>query len=399
MRIALVSTPFVAVPPKEYGGTELVVSELAEGLIARGHEVTVFATGDSRTSAELRYLYPQAQWPPNAVIDMDHVSWAFREIAAGGFDLIHAHSAVALALARLLPEIPLVYTLHHPRDESLSALYSHVPEAHYVAISEDQRRREVPLPRCEVIHHGLDPARYEWRERAGDYVCFVGRLSRVKGPHTAIDVAARAGVPIRVAGSIHKEDDGPAFAEQEVLPRLSQPHVEYLGPIGMAVKVPLLRDARALLAPIEWNEPFGLILIEAMLSGCPVVAFPRGSVPELVEEGITGFIVQSAEEMAELIRPGGVLDRFDRALCRARAAERFSRDRMVVEHEHLYRRILAERSARQPAARAEASQPLARRRWGSPRSPLVEAARGVQRVAGPETGRSSRRLQSMNEPS
>ncbi len=200
-----------------------------------------------------------------------------------------------------------------------------------------------------MIHHGLDPSRFEWTATPRGYVCFIGRFARVKGPHTAIDVAERAGVPIRVAGEVHSVDR--AFAEREVIPRLARPHVAYVGCIGVQAKVPLLCDARALLAPIEWNEPFGLVLIEAMLSGCPVVAFPRGSVPELVDPGVTGFIVRDADEMTEAIRPGGVLDDFDRLRCRERAVERFGRDRMVADHERLYARIVAAAAeARAPAA-------------------------------------------------
>lgn len=337
MRIAMISTPFLAVPPRDYGGTELVVHELVEGLIDRGHELTLFATGDSRTRAELRSLYPQAHWPPGPLVDLNHVSWALKHAASRAFDVIHVHSAVGLSVGRLLPDARLVYTLHHARDEPLSAFYRYHPDVQYVAISEDQRSREIPLPRCEVIHHGLDASRYEWAERAGDHVAFVGRLAQVKGPHTAIDAAGRAGVPIRVAGEVHSVDA--EFGRREVMPRLTLPHVSYLGTVGMAAKVPLLRDARALLAPIEWNEPFGLILIEAMLCGCPVVAYPRGSVPELVEPGVTGFVVRDEEELVETIRPGGVLDAFDRTRCRERAVARFSRDVMVDAHERLYRRM------------------------------------------------------------
>jgi glycosyltransferase involved in cell wall biosynthesis len=335
MRIAMISTPFVAVPPRDYGGTELVVHELVEGLRQRGHQVTLFATGDSRTSAELRSLYAQAQWPPEMLTDVNHVSWAFQRAVAGDFDVIHAHSAVALALTRLVPEIPLVYTLHHERDERLSAFYRYFPDAYHVAISRDQQQREVPLENCQVIHHGLNPADYAWRDGAEGYVCFVGRFAPVKGAHTAIDVAREAGVPIRVAGDVHHVDR--EYGEREIAPRLTLPHVSYLGRIGMHLKVPLLRDARALLAPIEWNEPFGLILIEAMLSGCPVVAYRKGSVPELVEPGITGFIAQSAEEMVDLIRPGGAVDQLDRRRCRERATERFGRERMARQHESWYR--------------------------------------------------------------
>jgi glycosyltransferase involved in cell wall biosynthesis len=334
MRIAMISTPFLAVPPRDYGGTELVVHELVEGLVERGHQVTLFATGDSCTSAELRSLFLGPEWPPTELTDLNHVSWAFARIAEGDYDLVHAHTSAALAMSRLLPDLPLVYTLHHCRVEALSEFYCHFPDAQYVAVSADQQRREIPLPHCTVIHHGLDPSPYAWTERPADYVCFVGRFSRGKGPHTAIDAAARAGLPILIAGVTHAPDQ--TFARAELEPRLLLPHVTYLGPVGAAEKVPLLRDARALLAPIDWDEPFGLILIEAMLSGCPAVAFSRGSVPELVEPGITGFVVNNLEEMVAVIRPGGPLDGFDRRRCRARALQRFSRTRLVLDYERVY---------------------------------------------------------------
>jgi glycosyltransferase involved in cell wall biosynthesis len=232
----------------------------------------------------------------------------------------------------------MVYTLHHARDDELSAFYRYFAEPTYVAISHDQRRREVPLHDVQVIHHGLDPARYRCTQRSlGDYVCFIGRYAQVKGPHTAIDVASQAGVRISLAGEVHPPDE--TWAHVQLCPRLAQPHVTEMGPIGIAAKASLLTHARALLAPIEWHEPFGLILIEAMLSGCPVVAFPMGSVPELVEDGLTGFIAASREHMVQLIRPGGAADRFDRVRCRQRAIERFSADRMVDDHVALYERV------------------------------------------------------------
>jgi glycosyltransferase involved in cell wall biosynthesis len=349
MRIAVVSTPFVNVPPCRYGGTEFVISELVEGLVARGHDVTLFATGDSHTTARLRYLYGQAQWPPNILHDINHTTWALHQVQRGSYDLVHVHSAGALAFRRWAPQLPLVYTLHHVRDETLSAFYAHFPDVCYVASSADQARREIPLPQVRVIHHGLDPAHFEWTSRPADYVCFVGRFAPIKGPHLAIDAAALAGVPIRVAGEAHDVDR--EFGEREMKPRLARTHVTYLGEIGMAEKVPLLRDARALLAPISWDEPFGLALIEAMLSGCPVVAFPRGSVPELVEPGLTGFVANDLEEMVELIRPGGAVDRFDRRRCRERAAERFSRAHMVLEYERLYQELLSPARRLNPTTR------------------------------------------------
>lgn len=334
MRIALVSTPFVAVPPRDYGGTELVVYELAEGLVAHGHEVVLFATGDSRTSATLEWLLPQASWPPDGLTAVNHCSWALARIAQGGFDVVHVHTAEALALSRLIPGIPMVYTVHHERDEQCSAYYPFFPDVYYAAISERQRQLEVPLPHSRTIHHGLDPARYAGDTTAGDYVCFIGRLSQPKGPDVAMDVAERAGVPIVVAGAIHAEDQPPGFAAREVEPRLGRPHVHYVGKVGMERKSEVLRGARALLMPLAWEEPFGLIMVEAMLCGCPVIAFPRGSAPELIEEGVTGFLVPDADAMVEAIR--GALDGFDREACRARAAERFSRDRMVRDYVEWY---------------------------------------------------------------
>lgn len=221
MRIALISTPFAAVPPKGYGGTELLVYELAEGLIARGHDVTVYATGDSRTTAELRALYRESCWPPDPFCDLNHVSWAFRDLVARRFDVVHAHSTTALALGRLLPDIPLVYTIHHDEQRRISDYYRSFPEVWYVAISADQRARQAPLPRLTTIHHGLDPSRFRWTATRGDYACFIGRLAREKGPHTAIDVAAWAGVPIHVAGAVHPPDV--EFARAEVEPRLTLP--------------------------------------------------------------------------------------------------------------------------------------------------------------------------------
>ena len=352
MHLAVVSTPFLSTPPKDYGGTELVVSDLVEGLVERGHSVMLYATGDSHTTAELRALYPEAQWPPDPLCDVDHVTWALQQATEAGVELVHVNSMAALAAARLCPGLRVVYTIHHSHEPSLSAFYARFPEVQYVAISADQRSREPELARCRVIHHGLDPERYAQSEEPGDYVCFVGRFAPEKGLHTAIDAAALAGVPIRVAGQVHPPYR--SYAERELVGRLSAPHVQYLGAVGMAQKIPLLRDARALLAPIAWDEPFGLILIEAMLSGCPVVAFPRGSVAELVEPGTTGFVVESMEEMAAVIAPGGPVDRMSRRACRIRAAERFSRDRLVADHERLYTSVLAGRERRGRSATAAA---------------------------------------------
>jgi glycosyltransferase involved in cell wall biosynthesis len=341
MRIAMISTPFIPVPPRDYGGTELVVHELTEGLLQRGHQVVLYATADSRTRGPLQALYAEARWPPEPLADLNHVSWALREAAERDFDLVHAHSASALALARLASHLPLVYTLHHAAEPTLSDYYRYFPEVTFVAISADQARRE-PGARAEaVIHHGLDPTAYRWTTRPREYVCFLGRFAPEKGLHTAIDAAGRVGVPILVAGETHPV--GRQYYEREIVPRLGARHVRLLGPAGPSEKARLLRDARALLAPIAWEEPFGLVMIEAMLSGCPVVAFARGSVPELVETGVTGFAVHTVEEMARAIRPGGPVDRLDRRQIRELAVHRFGRDRRVDGYERLYRRVVRHR--------------------------------------------------------
>lgn len=334
LRIAMVSTPFIPVPPRDYGGTELIVHELVEGLLDRGHQVTLFATGDSQTRATLLALYDEAIWPPEPFAELDHVSWAMRQVAKGGYDVVHAHSPSALALGRVAHRPPLVYTVHHAQEAPLSRYYAGFPEVEFVAISRDQCRRETGPESCTVVHHGLDARRYQWRDRPDSYVCFVGRLAREKGPVTAVDAATRAGIPIQVAGAIHPPDR--AYCEAKVLPRLSAPGVTWLGPIGMDRKAPLLRDARALLAPVEWNEPFGLIVIEALLSGCPVAGFGRGSLPELIEDGVTGFLASSEDDMVELIRPGGPVDALDRRRIREIAIRRFDRARMVADYERVY---------------------------------------------------------------
>lgn len=184
MRIALISTPFVACPPANYGGTELIAYQLAEGYIKRGHDVVLYATGDSRTSANLRYRFERAVWPPSPLIEVEHVSHAMHDILRQSrpFDVIHAHSAIALQMARFVPEVPFVYTVHHRREANLTQLYQQHPEASYVFISERQRSLEEPLAQSTVIHHGLPPETYPFSAEPADYLAFLGRFAPYKGP-------------------------------------------------------------------------------------------------------------------------------------------------------------------------------------------------------------------------
>ena len=325
----MVSTPFVAVPPRGYGGTELVVFELVRGLEACGHEVTLFATGDS-SARDLRYVYRDPVWPPEPDAEVYHCAAAARSIARGRFDVVHAHAASMLTLPGDLGA-PLVYTVHHDHQERLTNLYLRRPATHFVAISRRQAELERPLA-CRVVHHGLDPARYPAGDGAGGYALFLGRLSPGKGPDAAIAAARAAGLPIHVAGEIHRADGGAGWAER-LATALAGPGVFHVGQVGGERKAKLLGGARALLMPLRWEEPFGLVMIEAMLSGTPVIAFPRGAAPELVEHGVTGFIAGDVEEMAAILAQ---LARFDRAACRRRAQARFGAARMVRDYLSVY---------------------------------------------------------------
>ena len=339
MRIALVSSCAVSVPPRAYGGTELVVAELAKNLTRLGHEVTTFATGDSEPVGHLQWRFEKPVWPPYESAELRHAAYAWQEITAkpGAFDIVHTHQAPSLALASLARSIRTVYTIHHCRDERLIDLYRDFPNVAYVGISRRQEALVPEVPLEDVILHGLDPALYNVGRGEGGYVAFLGRFAREKGPDAAIDAARRSGVTLRMGGGVHPPDR--PFFEKEVRPRLASRAggVEWLGELSHVPKLSLLGGARALLFPIDWEEPFGLVMIESMLVGTPVIGFPCGSVPEVIEEGVTGFIVRDVAEMAERIRQIGT---FDRARCRERARERWSSLRMAREHEALYERLL-----------------------------------------------------------
>src|SRR5207248_1744950 len=238
--------------------------------------------GDSHLPGiEVRSYFREARWPPEAGVDRIHATWALRDAARDprGFDVVHAHSVAAVEMARLSP-CPMLATIHHVRDEALTEMYLRAPSVTLIAISHAQARDE-RAPVSAVVHHGLDVGRFHPAQDQG-YLLFLGRYDREKGAHYAIEVAERAGLPLIMAGKPHQRD----YYEADLKPLIEKHHVLEVGPVGGAQKAALIARARALLFPVDWEEPFGLVMIEAMLSGVPVLATARGSVPEIVEDGV-----------------------------------------------------------------------------------------------------------------
>jgi glycosyltransferase involved in cell wall biosynthesis len=327
-----------------------MVAELAAGLSVLGHEVTVYATGDSDIHGTLRYCFEHPVWPPNDRAELRHATSAWKDIASDphGVDIVHAHHPCAL-LNGLFVAKPIVFTVHHMRVQSCLQHYCSYPRAAYVAISRRQAELSPELSFARVIHHGLDPQRYPAGAGDGDHVAFIGRFAREKAPHVAIDAARAAGVRLVMGGSAHEIDGARTYFEREVEPLLhSAPDIQWLGELSHGPKVQVLSAARALLFPLHWEEPFGLIMIEAMLIGTPVIAFARGSAPEIVEDGVTGFLVHDTRQMTQRIQQ---ISRLDRARCRARAQERWSMHRMAAEYADLY----AEWTQAGPTGRPNAS--------------------------------------------
>src|SRR5262245_12767197 len=341
MRIAQISPLYESVPPQGYGGTERVVSYLTEELVALGHEVTLFASGDSHTKARHEPCVARALRPdPNASEPIATHLVALERVfrMAADFDVVHAHvDYLAYPFARRVP-IPLLSTLHGRLDlESLVPLYREYSEQWVVSISDAQRR---PLPWLRwlgTVHHGLPRGLYGFRRTAGDYLAFVGRISPEKRVDRAIEIARRANLPLRIAAKVDPVDAD--YFRDVVRPLLDHPLVEFLGEVDDRGKDELLGGARALLFPIDWPEPFGLIMIEALACGTPVIAWQHGSVAEVVEDGVTGFL---CEDVGSAVRAVRGLDRIDRAACRRVFEERFTADRMARDYVSLYTRLVGE---------------------------------------------------------
>jgi glycosyltransferase involved in cell wall biosynthesis len=332
MRVAVIGPPFIEIPPHRYGGTELFIGNLASELHARGHDVTVYGNGDSCLPCGVKWRYAHADWPPDGSMraqlkNADHTAWAMHD-AARYADVIHLNDVVGVPFTTFT-NVPSVLTIHHPHEPELSEQYARYPDIEYVAIARWLACAE-PMPRMHVVHHGIPVDDYAFADRKQDYVAFLGRMAPCKGAHLAIAAAKRAGVRLKLAGEVQ-----PLFAdywEQKVCPQIDGDRIQYLGPADFALKNDLLANARALLFPIEWQEPFGLVLIEAMACGTPVLAFAGGAVEEIVVDGVNGWICRDVEDMARRIGSLAI----DPAGCRTFVDRRFSVGRMADDYLKIY---------------------------------------------------------------
>jgi glycosyltransferase involved in cell wall biosynthesis len=338
MNIAQVAPLYESVPPKFYGGTERVVSYLTEELVRLGHDVTLFASGDSVTAARLFSQCPRALRLDGNAVDLfaPHIVMLEQVIQrASDFDLIHFHvDYLHFPWSRRQP-VPNLTTLHGRLDiPDLVPLYGEFREMPVVSISDAQRQ---PLPWLNwqaTVHHGLPPDLYRLHERTGKYLAFVGRICREKRVDRAIEIARRSGMELRIAAKIDKVDR--EYFKDEIKPLLNQPFIDFVGEIGEREKDDFLGDALAVISPIDWPEPFGLVMIEAMACGTPVIAFRRGSAPEVVDDGVTGYVVDTIDEAVAAVEQAAKLDR---NLCRKVFERRFSVGRMALDYIRVYEQI------------------------------------------------------------
>lgn len=346
MRIAQVAPLYESVPPRLYGGTERVVSWLTEELVRLGHDVTLFASGDSVTNARLVPACPQAlRLDPQCKDAMPHHILMLDRVlgAAADFDLVHSHvDYLHFPLSRRIAEVPWLTTLHGRLDlPDLVPLYREFREQPLVSISDAQR---APLPWANwlgTVHHGMPRQSLRFSHGEGKYLAFLGRISPEKGVVDAIQIAQRSGLPLKIAAKVDQADVG--YYENDVKPLLGLSGVEFIGEIGHPEKNAFLGNAAALLFPIDWPEPFGIVMIEALACGTPVIAYRRGSVPEVIEDGVTGFIAADTDGAVDAVKS---LREIDRKACRRHFEHRFTDERMAREYLALYQQLVR----RQPAA-------------------------------------------------
>ncbi len=341
MKIAQVAPLWERVPPPTYGGIELVVSRLTDELVRRGHEVTLFASGDSQTLANLKAVCPRAlRLDPNvkeyAVYEMLILSQVYQQAAE--FDIIHSHMGISALPFASFVQKPTVHTLHGSFTTDNTHAYTHHRHQAYVSISDAQRA--VDLNYSGTVYNGIEPLDYSFvaQPQEPPYLAFLGRFSQEKGPHHAIAIAKQAGLQLKMAGKVDAVDS--EFFNLEIAPHLDGKQIQYLGEINHKEKVELLGNAAITLFPITWQEPFGLVMIESMATGTPVIAMSLGSVPEVIADGETGFVCQTYEEMAAKI-PEAL--KLNRQRCREYVENTFSVTQMVDGYEAVYKKILQQR--------------------------------------------------------
>ncbi len=335
MKVAVLAPCWFPVPPTGYGGIEWVVSLLADGLVEAGHEVTLFASGDSYTKAKLVAIHPVAPsaWIGRSFWELRHVLHCYER--ADEFDVINDHSGPFAASLGAAVSTPVVHTVHGPLDGEPGELYDQVarvaPDTGLISISMNQRKPRPDYNWIANCPNALDLSVYPFRPHRGEYLLFLGRMSPDKGAHRAVAVAMEAGLPLKIAGKAREPK------EQEYFRQFVEPHlghgIEWLGEVSHGEKVELLQDARATLFPIEWEEPFGLVMIESMACGTPVIATARGAVPEVIEHGRSGVIVEDYRIIPAALE---VADKIDPMECRRYVEERFSPLRMVHDYVQAY---------------------------------------------------------------
>lgn len=345
LRIAMLAPPWIKIPPAGYGGIEQVVDLLCRELVQRGHAVTLFAAPGTSSSATVRPMldHPQPDAIGEALYEADHVALAFKEIDLAGvagtpFDVLHDHSGfTALAMADRIAT-PVLHTLHGPFTEATAMFYArHGHKAAIVAISRAQLSKAPPeFAVSAVIPNPIAVADWPLRRRKDDYLLWIGRMTPEKGPHRAIDAARRAGRRLVLAGPIQPGQE--EFFEAKVRPRLDGERVQFIGEVGGVRKQELFARASALLMPIRWPEPFGMVMIEALACGTPVLAFPEGAASEIVIHGDNGFLVEDEVEMADAITK---LEELDPSRCRA-SASHYAADGIAAEYEAVYRKLASQ---------------------------------------------------------
>ena len=345
-KIAQLAPLWIPVPPKTYGGIELVLSFLTEELIRRNYDITLFASGDSKTSAKLIPLTEKGIWLQKGLCSPHaYISLALKKISSQmhHFDLIHNHFDFFMFPLSLInnktDKTPILTTLHRPLDPVTIEVFKYYnSQMKFCAISQDQRQsaEENNIPIIDVVYNGINPADYAFNESPEDYFIYLGRLNKEKGVLQALQMAKEAEIKLIVAGNIVGGEEWNYFLH-EVQPHLNDENIKFVGQVGFDEKVKLLSKAKGLLYPINRREPFGLVMIEAMVCGTPVIAYRRGSVPEIIKDKKTGFIVETKEEMIEAVKK---IDTIKRKDCRAHVEQNFTLKQMVDKYEEIYKKLI-----------------------------------------------------------